>query len=131
MKKLDAFAECRRRLAFRYDKGFEGNPHIVTPYQHPDCLNSYHLYMIQVPAVIRRTVFEELRNANIGVNVHYIPVYKHPYYQSHGYRNICCPKAEAFYSRAITLPLFADMTEEQVDFVIAKTTEIVEKQLKG
>lgn len=131
MKKLDAFAECRRRLASRYDKGFAGNPHIVTPYQHADCLSSYHLYMIQVPAVIRRKVFEELRNAGIGVNVHYIPVYKHPYYQAHGYQNICCPNAEEFYNRAITLPLFADMTEEQADFVIAKTTEIVERLTAG
>lgn len=128
MKKLDAFAEWRRKLAARYDKGFMGNPHIVTPYQHPDCLSSYHLYMIQVPARIRRKVFEELRKADIGVNVHYIPVYKLPYYQAHGYQNIHCLNAEEFYSRAITLPLFADMTEEQVDYVVMKTTEIVEKQ---
>lgn len=128
MKKLDAFAECRRKLAARCDKGFMDNPHIVTPYQHPDCLSSYHLYMIQVPARIRRKVFEELREADIGVNVHYIPVYKLPYYQAHGYQNIHCLNAEEFYSRAITLPLFADMTEEQVDYVVMKTTEIVEKQ---
>lgn len=130
LKKLDGFAEHRRKLAIRYDKGFAGNPNIVTPYQHPDCLNSYHLYMIQVPAVIRREVFEQLRKASIGVNVHYIPVYKHPYYQTHGYQDTCCPNAEEFYSRAITLPLFAGMTEEQVDYVVMKTVEIVEKQLE-
>ncbi len=131
MKKLDSFAECRRRLASRYDKGFAENPHIVIPYQHPDCLSSYHLYMIQVPAVIRRKVFGELRNAGIGVNVHYIPVYKHPYYRAHGYQDAYCPNAEEFYNRAITLPLYADMTEEQVDFVIAKTTQIIDRELKG
>jgi len=127
LKKLDGFAVHRRQLAARYNKGFAGNPDIVIPYQHPDCLSSYHLYMIQVPAGIRREVFEQLRKAGIGVNVHYIPVYKLPYYQTHGYADVCCPNAEAFYAGAITLPLFADMTEEQVDYVVEQTCEIVHK----
>lgn len=130
MKKLDYFAEHRRKLAARYDKGFAGNPDIITPYQHPDCLSSYHLYMIQVPADIRKNVFEQLREAGIGVNVHYIPVYKHPYYQTHGYMDVCCPNAEKFYSGAITLPLFADMTQEQVDYVVEQTIQIVEQLMK-
>jgi UDP-4-amino-4,6-dideoxy-N-acetyl-beta-L-altrosamine transaminase len=137
MRKLDRFAEHRRKLAAIYDAEFarltkeknlydnEGKPLVVTPYQHPDCLSSYHLYMIQVPAAIRRQVFEELRKADIGVNVHYIPVYKLPYYQEHGYKDVCCPNAEEFYSRAITLPLFADMTEEQVNYVAAQVVRIV------
>lgn len=127
LKKLDSFAEHRRKLAARYDEGFAGHSSIITPYQHPDCLSSYHLYMIQVPAAIRLKVFEELRKEGIGVNVHYIPVYKLPYYQSHGYQNVCCPNAEEFYAGAITLPLFADMTGEQVDYVVEKTIEIVDK----
>lgn len=130
LKRLDEFAEHRRKLAARYDKGFEDVASIVTPYQHPDCLSSYHLYMIQVPAEIRRQTFEELRKAGIGVNVHYIPVYKHPYYQANGYAEACCPNAEAFYAGAITLPLFADMTEEQVDYVVEKTIETV-RQLES
>jgi UDP-4-amino-4,6-dideoxy-N-acetyl-beta-L-altrosamine transaminase len=137
MRKLDRFAEHRRKLAATYDAEFarltkeknlydnEGKPLVVTPYQHPDCLSSYHLYMIQVPAAIRRQVFEQLRKADIGVNVHYIPVYKLPYYQEHGYKDVCCPNAEEFYSRAITLPLFADMTEEQVNYVAAQVVRIV------
>lgn len=129
LKRLDDFAEHRRKLAARYDKGFAGYEAIITPYQHPDCLSSYHLYMIQVPAAIRLEVFEELRKAGIGVNVHYIPVYKLPYYQAHGYADVCCPNAEAFYAGAITLPLFADMTEEQVDYVVERTIEIVEKMM--
>lgn len=130
MKKLDRFAEHRRKLAARYDKGFAGKPYIITPYQHPDCLSSYHLYMIQVPADIRKAVFEKLREAGVGVNVHYIPVYKHPYYQAHGYGDVCCPNAEKFYAGAITLPLFADMTQEQVDYVVEQTIQIVEQLMK-
>ena len=130
LKRLDEFAKHRRELAVRYDKGFEGVPSIVTPYQHPDCLSSYHLYMIQVPKLIRKEVFEELKKNGVGVNVHYIPVYKHPYYQANGYAKECCPNAEQFYESAITLPLFADMTEEQVDYVVEKTKTIVENLLK-
>lgn len=130
LKRLDEFARQRRKLAARYDMGFEGVETIVTPYQHPDCLSSYHLYMIRVDAGIRKQVFEELRKVGIGVNVHYIPVYKHPYYQKNGYKDIYCPNAEKFYEEAITLPLFADMTEEQVDYVVEKTIEIVERFIR-
>lgn len=125
MRRLDAFAEHRRTLAARYNEGFAGCKNVITPYQHPDCLSSWHLYMIQVPADMRKAVFEKLRQAGIGVNVHYIPVYKHPYYQAHGYRDICCPNAETFYAGAITLPLYADMTEEQVDYVVEKVIDAV------
>ena len=130
MKKLDRFAEHRRKLAKQYDKEFANNLNIITPYQHPDCLSSYHLYMIQVPAQIRKAVFEKLRGVGIGVNVHYIPVYKHPYYQSHGYEQVCCPNAETFYAGAITLPLFASMTEEQIGCVTENVQRIVEMEIQ-
>lgn len=137
LKKLDAFASHRRALAKRYDEAFakavterhlldeKGEPLLITPYQHPDCLSSYHLYMIQVPADRRREIFESLRQACVGVNVHYIPVYKLPYYQHHGYETVCCPNAEAFYARAITLPLYADMTFEQVDYVVEQVVKLL------
>ncbi len=125
MRRLDAFAKHRRALAARYNQGFADCKNVITPYQHPDCLSSWHLYMIQVPADMRKAVFEKLRQAGIGVNVHYIPVYKHPYYQAHGYQDICCPNAETFYAGAITLPLYADMTEEQVDYVVEKVVDAV------
>lgn len=130
MKKLDRFAEHRRKLANQYDKEFANNLNIITPYQHPDCQSSYHLYMIQVPAQIRKAVFERLRGVGIGVNVHYIPVYKHPYYQSHGYEQVCCPNAETFYEGAITLPLFANMTEEQMGYVTENVQRIVEMEIQ-
>ena len=86
--------------------------------------------MIQVPAQIRKAVFEKLRGVGIGVNVHYIPVYKHPYYQSHGYEQVCCPNAETFYAGAITLPLFANMTEEQIGYVTENVQRIVEMEIQ-
>lgn len=137
LKKLDAFASHRRALAKRYDEAFakaiadrqlldeKGEPLLITPYQHPDCLSSYHLYMIQVPANRRKEIFVALRQAGVGVNVHYIPVYKLPYYQHHGYEKVSCSNAEAFYARAITLPLYADMTFEQVDYVVEQVVKLL------
>lgn len=130
MKKLDDFAYHRRKLAQQYDEGLAKVPDVITPYQHPDCLSSYHLYMIQVPAKRRRKIFEQLRLDGIGVNVHYLPVYKLPYYQKNGYKDVCCPNAENFYARAITLPLYADMTEEQVDYVIQCVEKIMKRKEK-
>lgn len=124
MKKLDKFAANRRALADKYDELLADCDNVVIPYQHPDCLSSRHLYMIQVPSEMRKTVYDKYWEADIGVNVHYIPVYKLPYYQKHGYDDVCCPNAEEFYSRAITLPLYADMTLEQVEYVAKVTRDI-------
>lgn len=128
MKKLDRFAAHRRELAARYDAGLAKVPDVITPYQNPDCLSSRHLYMIQVPSQCRREIFEQLRAEGIGVNVHYIPVYKLPYYQKHGYADVCCQNAECFYAGAITLPLYADMTEKEVDYVIERVKRALLKR---
>ena len=98
---------------------------IQTPEELEDAESGWHLYMIQVPEERRERMFEQLREAGIGVNVHYIPVYRHPYYQSCGYAGCFCPNAEGFYERALTLPLYPDLTEEQQDYVIEKVTEYI------
>jgi perosamine synthetase len=120
MKKLDRFVQRRRAIAKRYDEAFAGLAGIVTPWQAPDGYNSYHLYVIQVTDMPRKEAFDKLRAAGIGVNVHYIPVYRHPYYQAHGYAGVCCPNAEELYERMISLPIFPLLTDEQQDYVIAQ-----------
>ena len=123
MKKLDYFIGRRRELAKRYDEAFADCPDIVTPYQMPETNSGWHLYIIQVKNQNRKNVFEKLREAGIGVNVHYIPVYFHPYYQEHGYQDVCCPNAEEIYSHMISLPLYPDLTNEAQDFIIEKVKE--------
>lgn len=118
MKKLERFVARRKKIAARYDEAFSGVDGIITPKQQEGCDNSYHLYVIQVTKKPRRKVFEALRAAGIGVNVHYIPVYKHPYYQHHGYDGVCCPNAEMYYSRAISLPMYPLLTDEEQERVI-------------
>lgn len=118
MNKLDRFLERRRQIAKKYDEAFADIPQIKTPWQQEGCQSGWHLYMIQTMERSRREVFDGLRQAGIGVNVHYIPVYRHPYYQRNGYAGVHCLNAEAFYERAISLPIFPGLTGQQQDYVI-------------
>ncbi len=118
MDKLDRFLERRRQIAGKYDEAFADIPQIKTPWQQEGCQSGWHLYMIQTMERSRREVFDGLRQAGIGVNVHYIPVYRHPYYQRNGYAGVHCLNAEAFYERAVSLPIFPGLTGSQQDYVI-------------
>lgn len=123
LKKLDRFIARRKELAQRYNRAFEGVLGIRIPFQQEGCGNSWHLYVIQT--VNRDRVFEEMRKAGIGVNVHYIPVYWHPYYRECGYRDTCCPNADQLYRSMISLPLYPDLTDEQQDYVIETLLDII------
>lgn len=118
MDKLDRFLERRRQIAKKYDEAFADIPQIKTPWQQEGCQSGWHLYMVQTMERSRREVFDGLRQAGIGVNVHYIPVYRHPYYQRNGYAGVHCLNAEAFYERAVSLPIFPGLTGSQQDYVI-------------
>ena len=118
MRKLDRFLARRREITKRYDEAFADCANIMTPYQLPETNSGWHLYIIQVKNHDRKTVFEQLRENGIAVNVHYIPVYYHPYYQEHGYKEVHCPVAEEVYSHIISLPVYPGLTDEQQDTVI-------------
>ena len=124
MNRLDAFIERRRKLVSRYNSAFKNVKGVKIPYMQEGCNSSWHLYVIQVED--RKEVFCKLRSAGIGVNVHYIPVYKHPYYEKNGYDKIVCTNAEEFYKHIISLPLYPDLTEEMQDYVIDRVIEFVE-----
>lgn len=118
MKKLDRFLARRKEIVARYNEAFADCDNIITPYQLSDTESGWHLYIVQVKNCDRKQVFENMREKGIGVNVHYIPVYMHPYYQEHGYENVHCANAEEIYSHIISLPLYPGLTSEQQDYVI-------------
>ena len=122
LARLDRFLASRRRLAERYDEAL-AETRLVRPFQHPDTESSWHLYVMRVEADRHRSVFDRLRERGIGVNLHYMPVYLQPHYRRLGFEPGLCPEAERYYSEAITLPLFAAMTDEQQDEVIAAVRE--------
>lgn len=127
MKKLDRFLARRKEIVARYNEAFADCDNIITPYQLSDTESGWHLYIVQVKNCDRRQVFENMREKGIGVNVHYIPVYMHPYYQEHGYENVHCVNAEEIYSHIISLPLYPGLTFEQQDYVIDTLKSLCEE----
>jgi len=118
LNRLDGFVAKRRALAARYDQ-LLADSGCVLPRQGADGSSAWHLYVIQVPVgVSRRSVFDAMRAAGVGVNVHYIPVHMQPYYHGLGFAHGDYPIAEAYYERAITLPLYPGMTDAQQDDVV-------------
>lgn len=127
MKKLDRFLALRKEIVAHYNEAFADCDNIITPYQLSDTESGWHLYIVQVKNCDRRQVFEKMREKGIGVNVHYIPVYMHPYYQEHGYENVHCANAEEIYSHIISLPLYLGLTSEQQDYVIDTLKSLCEE----
>lgn len=122
LAKLDSFVARRREIVEKYQQAFSGRADIILPVEKDYAKSSWHLFCIRVNKD-RRDVFMKLREKGILVNVHYIPVYWQPYYKNLGYKMGECPKAERYYSQAITLPLFPKMKDEDVDFVIKNVME--------
>ncbi len=122
MAKLDTFVKRRQEIAARYDAVLASMP-ILTLRQHPDSLSSYHLYPIRVRESLcgktQRQIYDALWKANIGVNLHYIPVYRQPYYEAMGFKAGYCPEAELYHRETISLPMFPGLSAEQQAHVIA------------
>lgn len=126
MARIEPFIARRRAIAAHYDVAF-ADAAVTTPRQHPDTQSAWHLYVIRIDparcARSHRAVFDALRAAGIGVNLHYIPVYRQPYYRDLGFEQGHCPNAEAYYAQAISLPIFPAMTDAEQQQVIAAVAE--------
>jgi UDP-4-amino-4,6-dideoxy-N-acetyl-beta-L-altrosamine transaminase len=125
-RRLGAMQARRAALAERYD-GLLAELPLRLPARRPDRVSAWHLYAVELDAArttrTRREVFDALRAAQIGVNVHYIPIHTQPYYQRLGFRAGDFPAAEAYYAQAVSLPLFPDLTHAQQDRVVAVLQE--------
>lgn len=130
MQRLDKFVAQRHVLAQRYNELLSDLP-LTLPWQYPDSYSGLHLYVIRLRLdQISKThlqVFEELREAGIGVNLHYIPVHMQPYYQKMGFNKGDFPQAERYYAEAISLPMFSTLTKIQQDEV----AQVLKKVLLG
>lgn len=128
MQRLNEFVERRRFLAKRYDKLLQDLP-LTLPWQHPETNSSWHLYTIRLNLgkidKTHRQVFDRLRQAGIGVNLHYIPVHTQPYYQNLGFQWGDFPEAERYYQDTISIPLYYDLKEREQDMIIASLQEIL------
>lgn len=119
--RLDQYVARRHELASRYDRLLETLP-VITPWQHADGYSGLHLYVIRLKLekinLTHRQVFDALREHQIGVNLHYIPIHLQPYYQALGFNRGDYPEAERYYAEAISLPMYPTMTLEQMDYVV-------------
>jgi UDP-4-amino-4,6-dideoxy-N-acetyl-beta-L-altrosamine transaminase len=115
LRRIDEFVARRHVLAKRYDALLENVP-VTTPWQHADGYSGLHLYVIRLRTdALRaghREIFERLRASGIGVNLHYIPVYRQPYYARLGFSAADFPEAERYYGDAISIPMYAGLTDE-------------------
>ncbi len=123
IRRLDDFVAERHAIAALYEELLNDTP-VTRPWQHPDCHSALHLYIVRVQEsrmnYSHREVFERMRADGIGVNLHYIPVYRQPYYERMGFRPDDFPEAEHYYSEAISVPIYPGLTADQQREVVMR-----------
>ena len=127
LKRIDAMQAERKARADRYDRLLADLP-LKLPARRDDRESAWHLYVIELAEGARcdrATLFSALREADIGANVHYIPIHTHPFYERLGFRAEDFPASLAYYRNAVTIPLFPAMTDEEQDFVVATIRKAV------
>ena len=129
LDKLPLFSSRRKEIVMMYDEAFSKIPEVTVQKEIPESDTTRHIYILRFNLKMlkasRREIFDALWAENIHCNVHYIPVYYHPYYQRLGYRKGLCPNAEALYEEIITLPLYYSMTDDDVRGVIEAVKKII------
>lgn len=118
LRRLAAFKVRRAGIVARYNAALVGLDGVRTPVQRDGVDPVWHLYPLRVLDGRRRKVFEAMRAAGVGVQVNYIPVYWHPVYANAGYRRGMCPNAEQFYAEELSLPIFPDLSDDEIDQVV-------------
>ncbi len=130
LKKLPLFKKRRAEIVARYDEAFSAYPEILLQRELPASDTARHLYLLRIDysklRIGRREFFDALLKEGVRGNVHYVPVYRHPYYEALGYAPGLCPKAEKLYAQIVTLPLYYGLTDGDVGDVIAAVTKLVE-----
>ena len=126
MLRLDEFVTKRHAIAKRYNLILADLP-VTIPWQHTNSYSGLHLYVIRLKlselGKTHRQVFEAMRAAGIGVNLHYIPVHRQPYFEGLGFKAGHCSEAEKYYSEAISLPMYASLTEAQQGTVVEELSK--------
>ena len=121
MKRLDQFIARRSELANRYFQNLAKLP-IIKPFQSTHSKSSFHLFPIRIQNIpetpSQLKIFNGLKENGISANLHYIPVYRQPYYEKMGFKEGYCPEAEKFHKECISLPLFPKLTNDEQDYIV-------------
>ena len=128
MKRLDKFIKYRHKIAKYYNTKLKNLP-LTLPWQSPSVYSSFHLYpiLINVSSTIKtqKQVYNELRKNNIAVNLHYIPVHRHPYYENLGFKKNDFPIAEKFHQEVISIPIFAILKDKDQEYVVETLKKVM------
>jgi len=130
MTRLEAFKKRRREIVGRYNSAFGAMEYLQPPIAEKEGAACFHLYVVEIDFALlgkpRVRVMQELRDRGVGTQVHYIPVHTQPFYRRRfGYKDGDFPHAEAYYERALSLPLFPAMTDDDVERVIQAVQSVV------
>ena len=118
LKRLYEFKERKKEIFNAYTKDFGGVPNVQLPFERAFVDANWHLFPLRVDPRMRSTIFTNLRNAGIGVQVNYIPAYWHPVFQDQYSKRGMYPQSDLFYSQEISLPFFADLSEKDLSYII-------------
>jgi UDP-4-amino-4,6-dideoxy-N-acetyl-beta-L-altrosamine transaminase len=133
MNRLNEFVTKRHEIAARYNKALIDFP-LQTPWQNPDTYSSFHLYPIRIKLNetkhTQRQVYEQLRSVGILVNLHYIPVYRQPYYEALGFNAGYCPEAERYHKDTISIPIYPALSDNQHAHIVNSLKLALLGQLK-
>ena len=128
LARLDEFVRIRHEIAEYYDRALADLP-LTIPLQHPDAYSSYHLYPIRVSAArcgkTQRQVYRGLHAAGVLVNLHYIPVYRQPFYEKMGFGSGYCPEAERYHKETLSLPMFPSLSRQDQERVVSALTDVL------
>jgi UDP-4-amino-4,6-dideoxy-N-acetyl-beta-L-altrosamine transaminase len=134
MERLSDFLERRREIAKKYDQDL-AEIGVVLPFQDPTTNSSRHLYPIRLletsGVTNQRLIYNCLIESGIMVNLHYIPVYRHPYFERIGFKKGYCPEAELYFKSALSIPIFPSLTNLQQEFVIDRISHFLNKLKSG
>lgn len=129
LDKLEIFQARRKEIVDRYNEAFSKIPEVTVQEEIPESETTRHLYILRIKpellTIDRKGFFEAMGAENICCNVHYIPVYYHPYYEKLGYKKGICPNAEKLYDEIMSLPLYYSLTDQDVEDVIKAVEKIV------
>jgi len=124
LKKQNELRDKRAKIANRYIEAFKDNPNITLPVVKDDRETSWHLFVIKIAN--RDEVIEDLKSRGIGCSVHFIPIHKHPYYkEKYGYKDLNYPVANEVFENSLSLPIYPDMSSEEIDYVIKNVLEVI------
>lgn len=130
LKKLDKFVQKRREIAEKYDELFSNIDNLIIPETHNSVNHAYHLYPLQIDfeklTLTKQEFFEKMKKAGVNLQVHYIPVHLQPFYKKHyGFNSGDFPNAEKFYSNEVSLPIYPDLSTDDVSLVVNNIIEII------